>query len=236
MNLVKGQNITITIRGTRIYCWRSGTLQVTADLIGKSTVGSGNWKEFEGQVLSWTLSGEGLIYMDVLQSIHDVYDLMITLEPVFVTFEVDDGVTTVYYFGEAIITNIQEQGNVNDNGSFNISMQGTSELVRDDAVIYGAYPLLFQIAEVSPDEPAPGSTTLDFVWNAAIPEADFYYYEIEKHDLTIDNISYETTPAYDTGHTIAIIVDSAHSYSFRIRTVYFDGYARSEFSPSITWP
>lgn len=236
MSIIRGQDMAIYIGNNRIACWRSCTLQVTADIIGKSTVGSGNWKEFDGQVLSWTITGEGLIEMDALMTIHDVYDLMITLQPVFVIFELDPGVVAVYYYGEAIITQIQEQGNVNDLGNFNISMQGTGELGKGNNVVYGNYPLLFQIIEVSPDEPSPGSTTLDFVWNAAIPEEDLWLYRIKVHDVTADTEAFEDTPIGDTSHTKAIVVNSTHSYEFSIQTLYFDGFAQSESSPVITWP
>lgn len=134
MYLVKGENISISIHDKIISCWRSSTLQLTADTIGKSTIGSGNWKEFEGSVLSWTVSGEGQIWQDAAFTIHDVYDLMVSLVPVFVTWSVvavdDVGsvVSTIEYYGYAIITSIQETGNVNDSGSFNVTMQGTGEL------------------------------------------------------------------------------------------------------------
>lgn len=128
--IVNGQNISISINDGLLACWRSSTLDVTAEVIGKSTIGSGNWKEFAGQVLSWTITGEGLIYMDEPFTIHDMYDLMITLQEVAVVFEVTDGTNTTTYSGDALITNIQQQGNVNDNGSFNVSLQGTSYLTR----------------------------------------------------------------------------------------------------------
>lgn len=124
--IVKGQDISISINDEIVSCWRSSTLTVDAETIGKSTVGSGNWKEFEGVALSWTVSGEGLIYNDEDFTIHDAYDLMITLATVTVIFSVSD----VTYSGDAIITNITETGNVNDNGSFNISLQGTGELAK----------------------------------------------------------------------------------------------------------
>src|SRR6478609_4066592 len=119
MPIVKGNEISISINSNILSCWRSSTLTIDAETIGKSTIGSGNWKEFEGVALSWTVNGEGLIYNDEDFTIHDAYDLMIALTTVTVVVSV----SSVIYTGEAIITNIQEQGNVNDNASFNISLQ-----------------------------------------------------------------------------------------------------------------
>lgn len=124
MPIVKGDEISISINSSILSCWRSSTLTIDAETIGKSTIGSGNWKEFEGVSLSWTASGEGLIYNDEDFTIHDAYDLMITLATVTVVVSVG----SITYTGDAIITNIQQQGNVNDNASFNISLQGTGEL------------------------------------------------------------------------------------------------------------
>lgn len=124
--IVKGEEISIAINGELISCWRSSTLQVNVDTIGKSTIGSGNWKEFEGTAINWTVNGEGQIYNDETFTIHDAFDLQIALAVVEVVFSVD----AVTYTGNAIITSIQEQGNVNDNASFNISLQGTGELIR----------------------------------------------------------------------------------------------------------
>lgn len=136
--MIKGENISLYINGDLMSCWRSSQIDITADTLGTSTVGSGNWKEFVGVALSWTASGEGQIYNDVAFSIHDAYHLMITLANVDLIFTVEDKdstgavLNTSLYTGTAIITSINLTGSVNNIASYNIAFQGTGELVRTE--------------------------------------------------------------------------------------------------------
>jgi predicted secreted protein len=213
MELVKGEEILISINGQIISCWRSSTLQVNADVIGISTIGSGNWKEYEGVSLNWTVSGEGQIYRDATFSIHSAYSLMTTLQPVDVVFKIDPA---TLYFGKAIIISIQEQGNVNDTASFNISMQGTGKLnstatFRITGVLIHALP----------------STEVEITFEYdAVPGASSY--TIEVTDIT------DSTTTTDTGgaspRTISGL-DATHDYSFRLKSNP-DG----SYGDPIIWP
>jgi predicted secreted protein len=238
MNLVKGQDISISLNNKILACWRSSTLQITTDTIGKSTVGSGNWKEFEAVVNSWTVSGEGLIYNDATFTIHDAFDLQAALTEVFIIFAVvaKDAAGTVLsqkvYYGTAIITNIQEQGNVNDNGSFNLSLQGTGELNKANTANFGNYPEDFQVIDVDVNTPVPGQSTLHLVWNAATPTPDEY--KIKMIDNTTSTTTYVVGPTL--GNTVAVVVDDSHTYTFSIASVYDGGLAISDYSPTINYP
>lgn len=237
MELIKGENISIGINGKVLSCWRSSTLQITADAIGKSTKGSGNFKEFEGSALSWQVSGEGLLYQDADFDIHDAYDLMKTLANVFVVFTVtaydDAGVfaSVVYYYGAAIITGITETGNVNDNASFNVSLQGTGELYRDDEILYGIAPYNLQVTHVSVDDPTAGQSTLTLIWFQGDPIPTSYTLKV------VDNTTVTTTEI--TGITdfdgYLFVIDSTHNYTFSVKSIYY-GIGESNYSSSINYP
>ena len=118
-------------------CARSITFNMTADTIGKSTIGSGNWKEYEVVVKGWDFTVEGIVYLDMAgvvtaPTVYDFWDAMI---PVTIEFLVTDGTTEVQYSGEALITNVSTNGNVNNNSSLNITGLGTGELIRSEGLI-----------------------------------------------------------------------------------------------------
>lgn len=127
MPAIRGENMVLSINSLIISCWRSCTLTVTTSTIGISTVGSGNWKEFEGVDLSFTLSGEGQIWTNESFTTEDVFDLQTGLDSVLFSFDVNGDVN---YYGSAIITSLAQTGNVNDLGSFTIELQGTGELFK----------------------------------------------------------------------------------------------------------
>jgi len=110
---------------------------MTVDTIGKSTIGSGNWKEYEVVVKGWDFTVEGIVYLDMagvltVPTIYEMWDAMI---PVTIEFLVTDGTTEVQYSGEALITNVSTNGNVNNNSSLNITGLGTGELMRSEGLI-----------------------------------------------------------------------------------------------------
>jgi hypothetical protein len=238
MNLIRGENISISMNGEILSCWRSSTLQIQTDLIGKSTIGSGNWKEFEAVVNSWTVSGEGQIWQSVTFSIHDATALQVALTVVTVLFlliEKDESgnvIGAVYYAGDAIITSTQQTGNVNDLASFNISLQGTGELQIITNGVYGNYPDDFQVINALSDNPDPGLTLLSFVWNAADPEADDYTIKILNNTTSATHFITGGMP----GHTIDYDVYSDNNYTFSIASNYFGGALQSSYSPTIIWP
>ena len=136
MSIVRGDNVFVKFNTddglTSFACARSVTFNMTADTIGKSTIGSGNWKEYEVVVKGWDFTVEGIVYLDMVgvvtaPTVYDFWDAMI---PVTIEFLVTDGTTEVQYSGEALITNVSTNGNVNNNSSLNITGLGTGELMR----------------------------------------------------------------------------------------------------------
>lgn len=233
--LIKGENCILYVNGEYVTCWRSVQFSGDVETIGKSTIGSGNYREYEPVSIGWTGSGEGQVYIDTgLFTVHDLFDLQKDLTPVFLVFEVDGGAATVFYYINAIITNLTQVYSVNNIASFNVEFLGTGEMGRDDeTAIYGDYPAEFQIIEEHPDTPGVGEVTLDFVWEAATPTPEGY--RIEVYDVTAD-----VTSNHDgglPGNTMSITLDDTHTYTFRIRSAYFNYSAFSEYSPiTENWP
>ena len=68
--IVRGEQIILnffdstTVAFLGFACTRSITFNMQSELIGKSTVGSGDWKEKEVSALDWNFNFEGIIYLD----------------------------------------------------------------------------------------------------------------------------------------------------------------------------
>jgi len=217
-------------------CARSITINMTAELIGKSTAGSGNWKEKEMAVMSWDFIEEGVQYLDVpgQMSVTDIIDLFLAGQPVVVSlYSVDETGSNEYYLnGNAIITQVSVNAAVNNMASINITGEGTGPLVKDGPAEYGNYPTGFEIITENADTPVPGQTTLTFFWDEPVPIPDTYTVEVTD---TIEgtSVEYDNILDYD-GFNVVVYTD--HNYTFRVKSVYFDGNASSNYSPSISWP
>ena len=142
MAIVKGEGVILKFNdGVQLVpfgCARSITLNMTADTIGKSTIGSGNWKEFEVVAKGWDFTVEGIVYLemnDVLTA-PGIYEMWDAMQPVSIEFLViDEDNNEVQYSGEALITGVSTNGNVNNVSSLNITGLGTGELVVSDGLI-----------------------------------------------------------------------------------------------------
>lgn len=232
--MMRGENCTLWVNGEYVQCWRSVQFTRDVETVGKSTIGSGNDREYEAISIGWSGSGEGQVFNDTdVFTVHDLYDLQTSLENVFLIWEVDGGENnTVYYYGEAIIINVTEVYNVNDIASFNIEFQGTGPLGRDtENAIYGDTPTDFELTSTEADTPGVGDVTWNFSWTASTIEPESY--QIDKYNVTLDSHSYETV----TGTTGSTFGNDLHTYEFRIRATYYSLTAFSEWSsPAINWP
>jgi len=236
MSIVRGEQVLISFyNGTTIApfaCSRSITLNLTSDIINKSTIGSGNWKEKEKVALDWNFSIEGITYLqlDGYCDFEDVINFWLNMSAIVIQCIVTDGTNTVTLGGFALITNVSQSGTVNSPANTNITGEGTGQLFVGD-IIYGNYPTSFFIFSEHPDTPTAGQTTLNFSWADGDPLPESYIIQI--NDLTDDTIDHRTGI---TDMHKSIVVDSTHTYSFAIASVYFGGAARSEYSPLINWP
>lgn len=136
MAIVKGEGVLLKFFDGDDYipfgCYRSITLNLLSDIAGKSTIGSGDWKEKEVVALDWNFNCEGVPYF--LQA--DTFDLAFLVNlwlskaPIAIEFSVTDTTATTYLTitGNAIITNVPINGAVNNVASVSFTGEGTGEL------------------------------------------------------------------------------------------------------------
>lgn len=238
MAIVKGESVLLKFfNGTDFLpfaCARSITVNLKSDIIGKSTVGSGDWKEKEVVALDWNFSIEGIMYLQKsgFDDTEDIIDLWLAKTAVLVQFFITDTASNdIQMTGFALITGVSPTGSVNNVGSVSITGEGTGELSKGSTINYGNYPLEFQIAQEHTNTPTPGQSTLDLVWEAATPTPDEY-------SIKIVNTTSSTT-TFETGTTSnahSIVINDLHTYSIYIASVYFGGVGISDYSPAISYP
>lgn len=142
MSIVKGEGVILKFNdGEQLVpfgCARSITFNMTTDTIGKSTIGSGNWKEYEAVAKGWDFTVEGIVYLEVddVLTAPTAYDLWDAMQPVNIEFlVVDDLGNEVQYSGDVLITGVSTNGNVNNVSSLNITGQGTGEILRSEGLM-----------------------------------------------------------------------------------------------------
>lgn len=106
-------------------CSRSCSLQVNLGLKEVTNYASANWQEFKEDVLSWSVSNDGLIINDNYSYVLLMRDQKLRAKYYF-QFIVDNGVDGFYIVsGWAFITNITINGPQKDVASINCTLQGT---------------------------------------------------------------------------------------------------------------
>lgn len=237
MSIVKGEGVMIKFyNGSDMVpfaCARSITCNLKQTLIAKSTIGSGDWQEFEVSSLGWDFTIEGIMYLDKsgFDSVGDLIDIYLSKNPCLIQFFITDTTgNQVQMSGYALLPGLSPNGSVNNVGSLSVTGQGTGRFAKGK-LKYGAYPLLFQVIDTDVDVPTAGQTTLNLVWNAAVPPGDDYTVKI------LDNTtSTTTTQTGGASNTMPVIVNSSHTYTLSIKSNYFDETAESDYSPTIDWP
>lgn len=134
--IIRGENVSITFfdSGSSNYlgfsCARSVTVNLVAEIIGKSTVGSGKWKEKEKVAWDWNFTIEGAMYLNKSGMVGppEIIDYWQAESPVdmIISMTSEDG-DVITYYGSALITNVSATGTVNNAGSMNITGDGTGE-------------------------------------------------------------------------------------------------------------
>lgn len=210
MSLVNGEGVVIkfldaTGAYTPFACARSITVNMISDFVGKSTIGSGNWKEKEAVALDWNFTIEGIIYLNEIGSTEagDIIDIWLNMQPVGIAFFiVDINGNEILMTGSALITGATTNGAVNNVSSFNVTGEGTGALQKTtffaitNVVIHAspvnAYDITFDYGSY------PGATT----------------YTIEVGDLTAGTT---TTDAGGAAPREIAGLPSNHNYSFRLK-------------------
>jgi hypothetical protein len=137
MEIIRGEGVILSYYNGGEYlpfaCMRSITLNLLGDFIGKSTIGSGDWKEKEISALDWNFNGEGIPYF-VMSGYVDIdffIDTWLAKTPIQVQcFITGESGTNIQLSGYGIFTNISITGSVNNVASVNFTGEGTGELVK----------------------------------------------------------------------------------------------------------
>jgi hypothetical protein len=222
MSIVRGEGVIVNVLNLGTYmpfaCARSITLNLTADTIGKSTVGSGDWKEKEVVALDWNFSMEGIMYLAKpgFVDVGNFIDIWINKTPVALQFFITDvDGNEILMSGNALITALSPTGSVNNVGSLSVTGEGTGQLYSSTS---------FKIILVEPDTPAAGQTRLTFTFDL-LPNANAYTIQI--NDLTAGTTIDDTAE----GPPRTEIIDSTHDYAFAYRAEYTGG--PGDWSPRI---
>lgn len=178
--LIRGENCIIIVSGKPVFCARTCSLNKTVEIIPKSTIGSGTFKEFKGVSKQWSLSADGVLKIN--DSTNNTYQeldiIMDAMAPVAVGFTLTDmGGNTFNQYGSAIIVELGASGSVNNVGACTITLQGTG-------LMYQLLPPEISISMAIVDEGDEDivHVTTEFV---EIPEATSYDLEFGTGDDTV---------------------------------------------------
>lgn len=224
MSIVRGEGVLLKFYDSindsykPFACARAVTFNLVAETIGKSTRGSGAWKEKEIVVKSWDFSIEGITYLGRqgyadTPTVLQLWNAATPIEILCIVTDIDGN--TLQMGGEGLITNVSVNGSVNNVSSTNVTGEGTGELFTNTS---------FRIIDVDFDTPDPGEITLTFDFDD-VPGASAY--TIRETNLTTGEIIEDTA-----GNAPRIrIINEGFNYSFALRDEP-DG----EFGYEIYWP
>lgn len=140
---VKGNDIIISIRDGDTYkpvaCAVSGEITSSADILEKTTTGSGYWKTYAYQRLSWQVTCDGVIILDdestkaslfyLLDAQHSFLELLLQC-----TIQDDEG-NAKTVSGNVLIPSIVFSGAVDDFGRHQETFQGSGGLLVTDGLV-----------------------------------------------------------------------------------------------------
>ena len=223
MAIVNGNSVifeTADARGNYrpFACARGVTINMVSDLVGKSTIGSGDWKEKEVTALDWNFSCDGVIYLskDGFTDTVNFIQLWINKTAVNIKFIITDKTGgNIQMAGAVIINAVSPSGAVNNAAGVNITGEGTGALWTNTS---------FVITNEQPNFPITGQTTLTFGFDS-YPGATAYTIR------TTNLLTGQTTQ--DTGGPAPrdLVVSNGFNYSFALRYEP-DGF----FGYEIFWP
>jgi hypothetical protein len=137
MEIIRGEGVILSYYDSGQYlpfaCMRSITINLLADFIGKSTIGSGDWKEKEISALDWNFNGEGIPYF-VMSGYVDIdffIDTWLAKTPIQVQCIITgESGTDITLTGYGVFTNITINGSVNNTATVSFTGEGTGELIK----------------------------------------------------------------------------------------------------------
>jgi hypothetical protein len=129
--VILGKNVIFSVLNSSgvyqpICCCRTAVLSTQTDISGKSTIGSGIWKENKGIVNGWTIKADGVVSIVDNMNLFTLRTYQFNLTPVLVNFESsDEDGNSILYTGSLIITGVDESKAYNDISTY--SMQGIGD-------------------------------------------------------------------------------------------------------------
>lgn len=125
MSLVLGKDLVLYVfdgvNFVPIACARECEFTTTTEVSGKSTIGSGLFREFKPIVSSGSLTASGVVSFDNNYPVSSLRTLQLNLSEVLFQFKVvDQGGEGIVYSGAMIMTTITESGPYNDIGTYSV--------------------------------------------------------------------------------------------------------------------
>lgn len=214
MSFILGKDVILSVlvdgNYVPICCAKTCKLTTTAEIAGKSTIGSGLWKENKALNMSFTLSSDGITTLDSNTNLYTLRQLQFALQPVQVQFETIQDNVAIVYTATCLIQTVDESGTSNDAGTYNAQFIGTGELLMDLIDLLLMPPDDFDITNVfTPIDGDTNAVTLD--WSAVLGATGYL--------IRIRNVTTGIT-TYDVPFgTSDIITTTRHQqYYFAIRT------------------
>ena len=216
--LIRGENMVIIVSGKAVGCARTCSLNTKVNIIGKSTVGSGFWKEYKGVSKEWSLTSDGLAKISdgTNNTFKELTDIKNAMDPVVVGFTVTDRSSNTYnQYGLAIIVELNASGSVNNIGVYNVTLQGTGEISQ-----FPRPEIVEVVVTVDGENPMIGDAVVTFLPPIITPVS--YTIEYGQGD-TITETETGVTASPFTFEDKDIDDIQAISVWYRMKAVYADG-------------
>lgn len=226
MAIVNGDGVLISFfDGDEAYipfaCYRSVTINLLSDIVGKSTIGSGDWKEKEVVALDWNCNCEGIPHFLEPNRFDTAFliNLWLSKTPISIITSItaNDGITYVALTGNALITDVSINGAVNNVASVSFTAEGTGELNSST---------WFEITSVVIHADPINEYDITFNFGTYPFATD---YTIEINDLTDDTT---TTDVGGAAPRTIEALPSSHYYSFRLKNDITNTYGPYIYYPS----
>jgi predicted secreted protein len=136
-NVIKGTDVILEFEDASgdfmtFACARGITVNMTSDITGKSTVGSGDWKEKEIVALDWNFQIDGVVYIgnDGQTDAISFYQIWLGKTPINIRYILNDQSANLVLqmSGAALITSVSTNGAVNQVAGITINGEGTGAL------------------------------------------------------------------------------------------------------------
>lgn len=132
--MLRGNDLILSLDGVRLAASRTCSVDRQTDTIESCSPTNGSARKYIPSTTGWSITAGGLYAntegAERLREIWRKYQKGIH-EPLEVRYTTAGGVEEV---GEAILTDLQEQGDVNSLAKFSIQLQGSGELKKPDPV------------------------------------------------------------------------------------------------------